>query len=31
MDLGKIMDMGIHDSLTEKEGINLRRAELQFD
>ena len=31
MDQGKIADTGTHDSLTEKEGIYARLAELQFD
>ena len=31
MDQGKIVDTGTHDSLTKKEGIYARLAELQFD
>ncbi len=31
MDQGKIADTGTHDSLTKKEGIYARLAELQFD
>ena len=31
MDKGRIVDSGTHDSLTAKEGIYARLAELQFD